>query len=131
MKRLVRSAASLFVVAAILLVPAASIAATKKVTARPSSWGPARLEITKGSTVVWTNPSTFEDHSVKSYGGWRYRELLGPKAQATRRFREVGRFKYRCEFPSTLMDGVCDGMCGVVKVVRAGWPTGALLPAAA
>ncbi len=110
----------LTVALAVALVPAASFGATKTVTARSSAWGPAKVEIVRGTTLEWVNPSSFLEHSVKAYGGgWRYNAYLGPGGDVSRRFRDLGRFKYRCEIHSTKAAGQpCEGMCGVVKVVR-------------
>ncbi len=113
-----RVAAILLTTTAVALVPAASFGATKTVTARSSAWGPAKIEIVRGTTLEWVNPSGFLEHSIKAYGGWRYYSYLAPGAETSRRFRELGRFKYRCEFHSTKRPGSpCEGMCGVVKVV--------------
>lgn len=113
-----RLGAILFIATLVALVPAASFGATKTVTARSSAWGPAKIEIVRGTTLEWVNPSNFLEHSIAAYGGWRYNAYLAPNAEASRRFPELGKFKYRCTFHSTKRPGMpCDGMCGVVKVV--------------
>lgn len=106
--------------AVVMLVPTVALSATKTVTARASSWGPARIEIKKGSRVKWENPSNqFRIHTVTAYGGnWSKRTRLSPGMSTTKRFRSRGTYKFRCEEHSVLVGRQCDGMCGVVRVVR-------------
>lgn len=115
---------TLFTALALALVPAAAFSATTTINARTSSWGPARTTIERGDTVKWDNSGAgFEaqEHTVKAYGGnWRKSTLLPVGTSTTKRFGDTGRFKFRCELHSVMSSGACEGMCGVVRVVRAG-----------
>lgn len=105
----------------VMLIPTAALSATKTVRARTDSWGPARLEIKRGDTVKWTNPSSsIRLHTVLAYGtNWTKNVRLAPGDSTTHRFRRVGKYKFRCQEHSTKFPGQpCTGMCGVVKVVR-------------
>lgn len=117
-----RSALILAMVAA-LLVPTAALSATKTVTANTSSFTRSRVEIRRGDTVRWRNES-YNTHTITSYGtNWAapMNETLGVGGTASRRFRSLGTFKYRCLEHSTKLRGQpCQGMCGVVKVIRTG-----------
>lgn len=114
----------LFVALCVALIPAAALSATSTIEARTSSWGPARVTIERGDTVKWDNSGggfQAQEHAVKAYGGnWRKYTVLAVGASTSKRFRETGRFKFRCELHSVMSSGVCEGMCGVVKVVRPG-----------
>ena len=112
----------LFAALVLALVPAAAFSATTTINARPTSWGPARVTIERGDTIKWANTDTgyrATEHTVKSVGrNWVLDESLPVGGSVTKRFRDVGRFKFRCMLHSQVIDGVCEGMCGVVKVVR-------------
>ena len=102
--------------ALVLIVPAAGLAATTRVAATASTWSTPRVRIVRGDTVEWTNRS-FRDHSVTSWGRtWSMDEVLGVNGTVSRRFRTLGRFKYRCRQHSRVSAGVCEGMCGVIRV---------------
>lgn len=115
---------TLFGALSLALVPAAAFSATSTIDARTSSWGPARLTIERGDTVRWDNSGggfQAQEHTVKAYGGnWRKYTRLPVGSTTTNRFTDTGRFKFRCELHSVMSSGVCEGMCGVVKVVRPG-----------
>lgn len=112
----------LFSALALALVPAAAFSATSTIAARTSSWGPARVTIERGDTVKWDNSGggfRATDHTVRSFGrNWRLDEPLPVGGNVTKRFRDVGRYKFRCVLHSRVVDGACEGMCGVVRVVR-------------
>ena len=103
------------------LVPAAAFSATSTVRTEGTSWSQPRLRIEKGDTVKWTNGSSFQTHTVVSYGSnWEKSAVLNTGGDSTtHRFRAVGLYKYRCTEHSTKFPGEpCQGMCGQVKVVR-------------
>ena len=106
------------------LVPAVALSATSTVAARPASWGPARITIERGDTVRWDNTDggfRAADHSVMAFGGnWTKNTQLPVGSSTTKRFRDTGPFKFRCEVHSQMVGGTCDGMCGRVRVVRPG-----------
>lgn len=105
-----------------LLVPTAASSATKTVTAYTSSFRRAKIEIKRGDTVRWRNES-FNTHTFQAYSpNWSKTATLSAYGGTTsHRFRRVGTYKYRCTEHSTKFPGQpCDGMCGVVKVIRTG-----------
>lgn len=113
---------TLFIALGVTLIPAAALSATSTIDARTSSWGPARVTIERGDTVRWDNSGggfQAQEHTVKAYGGnWRKYTVLPVGSSTSKRFTETGRFKFRCELHSVMSSGVCEGMCGVVRVVR-------------
>jgi plastocyanin len=79
-------------------------------------WNPATTSISRGTKVVWKNPTSVK-HTVTAYGGgWSKNVTLAPGAHTGFTFNSAGTFKFRCRIHSTLVNGVCSGMCGVVKV---------------
>ncbi len=113
------------VLAALFLLPGASIGETFDVRARGGSdgeWRPDALTIERGDRVVWSNP-TNRRHNVVAYrGDWDKNTMLEPGETTAKRFRETGRYKYRCRLHSTFGDGRCLGMCGKVRVVLPSGP---------
>ena len=105
-----------------LLVPTAALSATKTVSLSGSSFRRAKVEIKRGDIVKWRNDSV-ELHTITSYGpNWSKNVTLSGYGQtAQHRFRRIGTYRYRCTQHSTKFDGrPCEGMCGVVKVIRTG-----------
>jgi plastocyanin len=80
-------------------------------------WNPASTSISRGTKVVWKNPTGVK-HTVTSYGSnWSKNTTISPNGGHTAfTFQASGTFKFRCRFHSTLSNGVCSGMCGVIKV---------------
>ena len=120
-----RTAIALVVVLAVTvawLVPQ-SIAATSRIKAAGSSssgfrWEPTSRTISKGDTIVWTNP-TSKRHTVTAYGGnWSKSTTIDPGEKTSKRFRSSGTFRFRClvRGHSAINDGRCVGMCGTVVV---------------
>ena len=110
--------------AAALLVSTIGVANAERVRVRAASerWRPAHLFITEGDRVVWKNPDD-RRHNVVAYGGgWAFNEMLQPGEQ-TRRVFEVrpggDPYAYRCTLHSAIVDGECDGMCGLIHVFTA------------
>lgn len=120
----IKKVLTLFGAAAVVLVPASAFSATSTIDARASSWGPARITIERGDTVRWDNTDggfRATSHTVRAYGGnWRKNTDLPVGSSTTKRFGETGRFRFRCEVHSVMSSGMCEGMCGVVRVVRPG-----------
>ena len=118
------SVAAILVVAVSLvwLVPH-SAADTARIRAAGSSsdgfrWDPSSRTVSKGDTVVWTNP-TGKNHTVTAYGGnWSKNTKISPGEKTSRRFTSRGTFKFRClvRGHSAISDGRCVGMCGKVVV---------------
>lgn len=80
---------------------------------------PKIKRIVRGDRIVWRNP-TGKRHDVVSRGkNWSYRVVLDPGERSSpKRFRKIGRYRYRCTLHSGIVDGKCQGMCGVIRVRR-------------
>ncbi len=105
------------IVVMVLALSAVALAATKTVKATSTDkWGPSHLYVSKGTTVVWKNP-TSRVHDLKSTSkNWDYKRILDPRESAKRTFKAKGFYKYRCLRHSSLVSGVCRGMCGFIHV---------------
>jgi len=104
---------------ALILVAVLATTALAAVRIRTSgqTWRPARITIDRGTRVVWR--ATTLNHTVTAYGrGWTFNQAISATGDptASRVFRSIGRFKFRCRIHSTLSAGVCTGMCGRVRV---------------
>lgn len=78
-------------------------------------WSPAVARIARGTTVEWLAVSNH--HHIVAYGGnWTYNRVLPNGANVRRRFAARGTFRFRCSIHSTLVNGVCQGMCGRIIV---------------
>jgi plastocyanin len=108
-------------IATLLVVPAGlSHARRLRISVIGNQWSPAHPAVDKGDVVVWRNNGS-RLHDVVSYGGnWRKRARLAPGQTSRRRFRRAGTFKFRCTLHSTLRNGSCRGMCGMIHVLRSG-----------
>jgi plastocyanin len=117
-KRPARHAAvAVAAVAALVLAPATSAqAAAVRVKATSSrTFVPARVRIAPGTKVVWKAVGL--THTVTAYKGHWSKDVSIPAGQTTSfRFKQTGRYKYRCTIHSTLSNGVCTGMCGKIIV---------------
>jgi plastocyanin len=91
-------------------------AATSRVKAKGEKWKPLHTYIARNDKVKWTNP-TNKVHDLKAYGGgWSFKRILDPGESATRRFKQRGTFKFRCVRHSGIVNGQCQGMCGLIHV---------------
>jgi plastocyanin len=78
-------------------------------------WTPNRVKIDPGTRVEWS--AVNDDHVLEAYGdNWTFNRSLPEGASVTKRFRHRGIFLFRCTIHSTLVNGVCQGMCGKVVV---------------
>jgi plastocyanin len=110
--------ASALVLAGAVLVGAAGVAAagTATVRAKGERWRPIHTYIGRNDRVVWKNP-TSRVHDLKAYGGgWSLSTVLQPGDSASKKFRQRGTYKYRCVRHSGIVNGVCQGMCGLIHV---------------
>ncbi|MFN2388754.1 MAG: hypothetical protein ABR575_04005 [Actinomycetota bacterium] len=114
-----RKTAVILIALMLAAMPGTAPAARYRVRAiAGNEWDPSFRHITPGNVIVWKNP-TNRTHDVKAYGGnWTYYEIIRPGERTTKRFRREGAFKYRCRLHSTVRNGQCDGMCGVIHVQR-------------
>ena len=95
--------------------PTFAASTTVKATGN-DTWSPSSKTVSKGTKVVWKNPSD-DDHNVVSYkGAWSKSSSLAEGGSTSFAFRKGGTFKYRCTLHSSLNDGKCQGMCGKVVV---------------
>ena len=112
-----------FIVAALLsvtlLLTSAGFAQASVVIKATSTrrWNPATTSVAHGTKVVWKNPTT-SPHTVTAWGGgWSKNTTIAAGGGHTAfTFQARGTYKFRCTFHSTVVSGVCSGMCGVVKV---------------
>lgn len=82
-------------------------------------WDPTGRTISKGDRIVWSNPTSC-DHTVTAYSGrWNKSTGLPPGARTAKTFKRTGTYKFRCltQGHSVLENGICNGMCGKVRVV--------------
>jgi plastocyanin len=78
-------------------------------------WRPRRVRIDRGERVVWR--AVDGDHNVIAYGGnWTFSRDLPEGERVRRRFSERGRFRFYCSIHGSVIGGVCDGMCGRIRV---------------
>lgn len=78
-------------------------------------WAPTRVSIEEGWRVKWVARQL--NHTVVAYGGnWHFRHALPQGASVTRRFADSGTYLFRCSIHSSVVNGVCDGMCGKIVV---------------
>jgi plastocyanin len=107
------------IVIMILGLSAVAVAETRVVKATSTNkWNPMHLYIHVGDAVQWRNPSS-RVHDLKSTtNNWSYKRLMDPGERAKRTFGKAGFFKYRCLRHSSLVSGVCQGMCGFIHVAH-------------
>jgi plastocyanin len=80
-------------------------------------WKPKAISIHTGTKVTWKAVSG--PHTVSAYKGpWSKNTSLGKGDATSFTFKKKGVYKYRCLITghSTLVNGVCSGMCGKVTV---------------
>ena len=88
---------------------------TKTVKGIVSHWSPTTVRISTGDTIRWKAVSG--SHTVTAYGGnWTFDHSLSQGSTQHRRFTHAGTYRFRCTFHSSLVNGVCSGMCGKVVV---------------
>jgi plastocyanin len=95
---------TLAALAAGLLATAAlgsSSKAVTNVTAGDDFFEPAKVTIAAGEKVKWTNDGS-NDHTVKFKG--EKNEVIGPQETTSKRFKQTGRFPYKCTIHAG-MDG--------------------------
>jgi plastocyanin len=80
-------------------------------------WKPKSVSINVGGKVTWKAVSG--PHTVSAYKGpWNKNTSLSQGSTTSFTFKKKGVYKYRCLITghSTLVNGVCSGMCGKVTV---------------
>ncbi|MBA2724974.1 MAG: hypothetical protein H0U53_03195 [Actinobacteria bacterium] len=119
LRRSRRFAVIVFAALSVLLLPAVSQSETVRMKATDSRrWNPDFKHIEPGSKIVWRNPTSLT-HTVTAYGGrWTKDTRLTPGTGTSKIFKRQGVYKFRCKKHSTVSDGNCNGMCGVVHVEK-------------
>ncbi len=113
----------LLVIAALGVFAAPSTGATYRVRAGKNAdgdwvWKPNFRHIEPGNRIKWTNP-TGKRHSVTAYGGgWSKDVTLSPDEVTYKKFNSEGVYRYRCKFHSSVSNGSCSGMCGIIHVAN-------------
>lgn len=115
--------------ASVLLVVALSASAEASVPGRGTTtiirgvgnyyssphWSPSVARVAHGATIEWL--AVTNHHHISAYGGnWTYNRVLANGAHVDRRFASAGTFLFRCTIHSSLVNGVCQGMCGKIIV---------------
>jgi plastocyanin len=106
--------------AVVLAFSAVAVAETRIVKATSANkWSPLHVSMQVGNAVQWRNPST-RVHDLKSTSkNWNFKRVLDPGERTKRTFGKAGFFKYRCLRHSSIVNGVCKGMCGYIHVAHA------------
>lgn len=114
-----RRLAVVLVAGASLLVPATGAqGATYRIKAEGRTWSPDFRHVEPGNKVVWKNP-TSRRHTVTAWKGpWSKSVVLRPGTRTSKIFRNTGQYYYRCKRHSTVSNGECNGMCGLVHVAN-------------
>ena len=118
----VRRAALVLAVLAVMIsvgapVTNAAVVVKGVATTNGPRWKPAKLSINVGAKVTWKAVSG--PHTVSAYKGpWSKNTQLKKGATTSFTFKKKGVYKYRCLITghSTLVNGVCSGMCGKITV---------------
>ena len=78
-------------------------------------WSPSRVKISPHDSVEWL--AVTNHHHLVAYGGhWTFNAVLATGASVTHRFARKGTYLFRCTIHSTIVNGICQGMCGKVVV---------------
>jgi plastocyanin len=115
-----RRLAVVLVAGAVSLLPAgASQSATSRVKATDSrTWSPDFRHIGPGNRIVWKNPTSARHTLTAWKGRWSKDVSLAPGERTAKKFKRKGQYYYRCTIHSTVIDGDCNGMCGLIHVAN-------------
>jgi plastocyanin len=116
LRRLTILVAAITLVAAFAVQPAGAAVVIKGVsTTSGFRWRPHAVSVAVGTKVVWK--AVTGSHTVTAYKGkWKKNTTLAQGSTTSFTFNTAGVYKFRCTFHSTLVNGVCSGMCGKVVV---------------
>lgn len=116
-KRTIAAVVGLAAALALTVLGGPSVAGRARIRATSSqTWSPDFKHVVPGTRVIWKNPTSVT-HNVTAYSSNWSKATTIPAGERTRkRFKKKGTFKYRCTIHSTLVNGDCNGMCGVVHV---------------
>ena len=115
-RRLIALALAATVIGTVAAQPAQAAVVIKGVsTTSGFRWKPHAVSVAKGTKVVWR--AVTGTHTVTAWkGAWRKSTTIVQGTSTSFIFRRRGVFRFRCLFHSTLVSGVCRGMCGKVVV---------------
>ena len=115
-RRLTIVAAVAVLLAAFTVQSAGAAVAIKGVdTTAGFRWKPHAVNVATGTKVVWK--AVTGSHTVTAYKGkWSKNTTIAQGTSTSFVFKSAGVYKFRCRFHSTLVNGVCTGMCGKVVV---------------
>jgi plastocyanin len=109
-------ALSAVLIGAVAAEPAQAAVVIKGVhTTSGYKWKPHAVSVATGTKVVWK--AVNGTHTVTAWKGkWSKSTTIAQGTQTSFTFKAAGVYKFRCLFHSTLVNGVCSGMCGKVVV---------------
>ena len=115
-QRLMIVAVVALLMAAFTVQPAGAAVVIKGVhTTTGYRWRPRAVSVAVGTKVVWK--AVTGSHTVTAYkGNWKKNTTIAQGTSTSFVFKTAGVYKFRCTFHSTLVNGVCSGMCGKVVV---------------
>jgi plastocyanin len=100
MSRRVRGAAVAALAAGLLAAGATvSSAGSSAVSMGDNFFDPQKIKVGKGEKVTWTNDGK-NDHTVKFKG--EKNQFVSPGDQTSRKFKDTGKFAYRCTIHSEM-----------------------------
>jgi plastocyanin len=116
MRRLMTMAATIVLVWAFTAPSAGAVTLIKGVdTTAGFRWKPHAVSVAVGAKVAWK--AVTGTHTVTAYEGkWKKNTTIAQGATTSFTFKVAGVYRFRCVFHSTLVNGVCSGMCGKVVV---------------
>jgi plastocyanin len=115
-RRLAATILAVVLLTAFAVQPANAAVVIKAVsTTTGFKWKPHKVSVAKGTKVVWKAVSG--THTVTAYAGnWSKNTTIAQGTKTSFVFKKAGVYKFRCTIHSTLVNGVCSGMCGKVVV---------------
>lgn len=114
-----RAVIALAAVGALLIPTGASQSATFRVkAAEDRTWSPDFKHVKPGSKIVWKNPSGARHTLTAWKGRWSKNVSLAPGARTAKTFKRKGQYHFRCTIHSSVSDGACSGMCGLIHVAN-------------
>lgn len=115
MRNRLRRSIALAATAVLVLVASPPARAATVIQAIDVRFSPRSLTVQRNDMVKWIGVSGF--HDVVAYGhDWSFSKQLPAGGRVKLRFRVVGVYRFRCTYHSSLIGGVCSGMCGTITV---------------
>jgi plastocyanin len=98
------------------VAPANGRAGSTSISVKGITWSPTKVQVTRGTRVIWKNPTSV-DHNVVAYGGnWSFTKILLAGQSVSYVFENAGTYRFRDSLNSYISGGICYGMCGRVIV---------------